>query len=75
MTNVPDSSMDPNLDLFVKAAMGKKNDRPGGSGRPQVNFFSRRLYHMQWPIQPSGFGHCRTYSVGSKETGDNTIEC
>ena len=24
MTNVPDSSMDPNLDLFVKAAMGKK---------------------------------------------------
>ncbi len=24
MTNVPDSSMDPNLDLFVKAALGKK---------------------------------------------------
>ncbi|MBW2239896.1 MAG: ribosome silencing factor [Deltaproteobacteria bacterium] len=24
MTNVPDSSMDPNLDLFVKAAMRKK---------------------------------------------------
>jgi len=24
MTNVPDPSMDPNLDLFVKAALGKK---------------------------------------------------